>query len=88
MSSPVSVESLASGNARDQIPDSQMESSGNQATTSIGAVVKQDTGVVWHKFKSEQTWGMESQTFRVLINELNTRACRLSLIDPATSDQI
>lgn len=56
MASPVSVESLAPGNARYQVPDSRMECSDNEATTPVGVVMKQDTGVVWHKFKKGRNW--------------------------------
>ncbi|KAL8933119.1 MAG: hypothetical protein Q9216_006519, partial [Gyalolechia sp. 2 TL-2023] len=41
-----SVESLAAGSGHDQISDAEMECSGDQVTTTIGVVMKQDTGIV------------------------------------------
>ncbi|KAL8715651.1 MAG: hypothetical protein Q9225_006353 [Loekoesia sp. 1 TL-2023] len=56
MASPVLVESMAPGSARDRIPHAHMTGKESQVVTNTGAVVKHGNGFVWHKFKNLPSW--------------------------------
>lgn len=60
MASPVLVESMAPGSARDRIPHSHMTGKENQLDTNTGAVVKHGNGFIWHKFKNLRSWGTQT----------------------------
>lgn len=58
MASLVAVESLYKGSALRQLPDGHMIGKKTQITTAVGAVIKHNNGMVWHKFKKTSEWGI------------------------------